>query len=290
MTAVAAARTARPGWPTARLLRTLRWPAADEPWAVVAARPRAGRARRPLRARRGRLAEAGLEVHAYDQRGFGGSGGRRGLRRPLDAAPRRPRGAARAVRPTRPGAAARALRPLARRAGRARLRARRAAPAAAGRARPLARRRSTRRPRLEAVAGPGPRPRRCRASPSPNELRRASCRRDPAVERRRDRRPAEPAHDDAGSAPRRSPSRTRSASSRARPRLPRPDARLPRRRRPDRADRPSSELFEGMPNVTRGVYPGSATSATTSRRARPCVAPSSSRLRAADRGRLAAAV
>ena len=41
------------------------------------------------------LAAAGLDVHAYDQRGFGGSGGRRGLAGALESEPRRPRGAAR---------------------------------------------------------------------------------------------------------------------------------------------------------------------------------------------------
>ena len=64
--------------PDGTLLRTRSWPVVGEPWAVVLLV-------HGLSEHSGRyeqvgewLSEAGLEVHAYDHRGFGGSGGRRG--------------------------------------------------------------------------------------------------------------------------------------------------------------------------------------------------------------------
>jgi alpha-beta hydrolase superfamily lysophospholipase len=80
--AVQSEATVAPSESTARmtdgtLLRTLRWSAPGDPWARVLLihgigehAGRYGNVARPL-------AEAGLEVHGYDHRGFGGSAGRR---------------------------------------------------------------------------------------------------------------------------------------------------------------------------------------------------------------------
>ncbi len=63
--------------PDGTLLRTLHWPSRGEPWATALIVHGLGEHAGRYAAVAGPLADAGIDVHAYDHRGFGGSAGPR---------------------------------------------------------------------------------------------------------------------------------------------------------------------------------------------------------------------